>query len=70
MVRWNLQRDFPLYVPSFNIAPSQQVPVIVNTDSTDTADKSAAHDFPHFLRQVASVYSHGILKRLFDDPSR
>ncbi len=43
--------------------------MVVRTIS-DTADKSAAHDFPPFLRQVASVYSHGILKRLFDDPSR
>jgi putative SOS response-associated peptidase YedK len=30
MVRWNLQRDIPLYAPRFNIAPSQQVPVIVS----------------------------------------
>ena len=33
MVRWNLQREFPLYVPRFNIAPSQQAPVIVSTGS-------------------------------------
>jgi putative SOS response-associated peptidase YedK len=37
MVRWNLQRDFPLYVPRFNIAPSQQVPVIVSTDNAPDA---------------------------------
>ena len=37
MVRWNLQRDLPLYAPRFNIAPSQQVPVIVSTDSAPDA---------------------------------
>jgi len=37
MVRWNLQRDFPLYAPRFNIAPSQQVPVIVSTDNAPDA---------------------------------
>jgi hypothetical protein len=37
MVRWNLQRDFPLYVPRFNIAPSQQVPVIVRTHQASDA---------------------------------
>jgi putative SOS response-associated peptidase YedK len=37
MVRWNLQRDFPLYVPRFNIAPSQQVPVIVRTNQASDA---------------------------------
>jgi adenosylhomocysteine nucleosidase len=46
------------------------VPFTVVRTISDTADKSAARDFPHFLKQVASVYSHGILKRLFDDPSR
>jgi hypothetical protein len=34
---------------------------------SDAADESAARDFPRFLMQVASAYSHGILKRLFDD---
>jgi putative SOS response-associated peptidase YedK len=37
MVRWNLQHDIPLYAPRFNIAPSQQVPVIVSTDSAPDA---------------------------------
>jgi putative SOS response-associated peptidase YedK len=37
MVRWNLQRDFLLYVPRFNIAPSQQVPVIVSTNQAPDA---------------------------------
>jgi len=37
MVRWNLQRDFPLYVPHYNIAPSQQVPVIVTADGAPDA---------------------------------
>ena len=34
-VRWNLQRDLPLFVPRFNIAPSQQVPVIVHNDGAN-----------------------------------
>jgi adenosylhomocysteine nucleosidase len=46
------------------------VPFTVVRRISDTADKSTARDFPHFLRQVASVHSYGILKRLFDDPSR
>jgi putative SOS response-associated peptidase YedK len=37
IVRWNLQRDIPMYAPRFNIAPSQQVPVIVSTDSAPDA---------------------------------
>jgi len=37
IVRWNLQHDIPLYAPRFNIAPSQQVPVIVSTDSAPDA---------------------------------
>jgi adenosylhomocysteine nucleosidase len=46
------------------------VPFTVVRTISDDADESAAHDFPRFLRQVASVYSHGIIKRLFDDPAR
>ena len=38
---------------------------VVRTIS-DAADESAASDFPRFLIQVASAYSHGILKRLFE----
>src|SRR5262249_23471289 len=43
------------------------VPFTVVRTISDAADESAARDFPRFLMQVASVYSHGILKRLFDD---
>jgi len=43
------------------------VPFTVVRTISDAADESAAHDFPRFLMQVASAYSHGILKRLFDD---
>ena len=43
------------------------VPFTVVRTISDDADESAARDFPRFLMQVASVYSHGILKRLFDD---
>jgi putative SOS response-associated peptidase YedK len=37
MVRWNLQRDLSLYAPRFNIAPSQQVPVILSADGAPDA---------------------------------
>ena len=46
------------------------VPFTVVRTISDAADESAAHDFPRFLTQVASAYSHGILKRLLDDPAR
>jgi adenosylhomocysteine nucleosidase len=46
------------------------VPFTVVRTISDAADESAAHDFPRFLTRVASAYSHGILKRLFDDPAR
>ena len=39
MVRWNLQRDLPLYAPRFNIAPSQQLPVIVSADGAPDAER-------------------------------
>ena len=41
------------------------VPFTVVRTISDAANESAAHDFPRFLTQVASAYSHGILKRLF-----
>jgi putative SOS response-associated peptidase YedK len=31
-IRWNLQRDIPLFAPRYNIAPSQEVPVIVRNE--------------------------------------
>jgi len=46
------------------------VPFTVVRTISDAADESATHDFPLFLRQVASAYSHGILERLFDDSAR
>jgi adenosylhomocysteine nucleosidase len=46
------------------------VPFTVVRTISDAADESAAHQFPSFLTQVASAYSHGILKRLFSDPAR
>ena len=42
------------------------VPFTVMRTISDAADESAVHDFPRFLKQVASAYSHGILKRLFE----
>ena len=32
-IRWNLQRDFPHFIPRYNIAPSQEVPVIVRKEN-------------------------------------
>jgi len=29
---WNLQRDLPIFTPRYNIAPSQEVPVIVRNE--------------------------------------
>jgi adenosylhomocysteine nucleosidase len=46
------------------------VPFTVVRTISDAADESVTHDFPLFLKQVASAYSHGILKRLFDDLGR
>jgi len=31
-IRWNLQRDLPIFTPRYNIAPSQEVPVIVRNE--------------------------------------
>ena len=46
------------------------VPFTVVRTISDAADESASHDFPLFIRQVASAYSHGILKRLFRNTAR
>jgi adenosylhomocysteine nucleosidase len=46
------------------VALEYQVPVAVIRTISDTADESAVVDFPKFINKVASVYSHGILKRL------
>jgi adenosylhomocysteine nucleosidase len=46
------------------------VPFTVVRTISDAPDESATHDFPLFLKQVASAYSHGILKRLFNDLGR
>ena len=43
------------------------VPFTVVRTISDADDESAAHEFPRVLMQVASAYSHGILKRLLDD---
>ena len=32
---FNLKRALPLFVPRYNIAPSQEVPVIVQNDGTN-----------------------------------
>jgi len=38
-IRWNLQRDLPLFAPRYNVAPSQEVPVIVrNEDRNEEGD--------------------------------
>ncbi len=41
-----------------------QIPLAVVRTISDGADESAAADFPKFISRVASVYSHGILKRV------
>jgi adenosylhomocysteine nucleosidase len=41
-----------------------RVPFAVIRTISDAADEGAATDFPRFVHQVASVYSHGILKHL------
>jgi adenosylhomocysteine nucleosidase len=40
------------------------VPAVVIRTISDSADEGAPADFPNFVRQIASAYSHGILKRL------
>src|SRR5882724_12929537 len=30
-IRWNLRGDFPIFAPRYNIAPSQDVPIIIRT---------------------------------------
>src|SRR5262249_52954314 len=46
------------------------VPFVVIRTISDGADEGAAVDFPRFARQIASVYSHGILKNLLADGPR
>jgi putative SOS response-associated peptidase YedK len=36
-LRWNLQGDLPSFAPSYNIAPSQSVPVIVKGERGNEA---------------------------------
>jgi putative SOS response-associated peptidase YedK len=36
-IRLNLQGDFPLFTPRYNIAPSQEVPVIVRNEERNEA---------------------------------
>ena len=40
-VRWNLQRDFPLFTPHYNIAPSQELPVIVRNEDRNEVKQIA-----------------------------
>ncbi|HET6511381.1 MAG TPA: 5'-methylthioadenosine/adenosylhomocysteine nucleosidase [Candidatus Kapabacteria bacterium] len=46
------------------VAFEHKVPVIVIRSISDNADHSAHVDFPKFVEQVASYYSHGIVKNL------
>jgi adenosylhomocysteine nucleosidase len=41
-----------------------KVPFVIIRTISDSADDSAHIEFPKFIQQVASVYSHGILQRL------
>lgn len=38
------------------------IPFAIVRTVSDSADEHAPVDFPHFVREVASVYSHGILR--------
>jgi putative SOS response-associated peptidase YedK len=38
---FNLQRDIPLLIRRYNIAPSQEVPVIVQNDGVNKPEDSA-----------------------------
>jgi adenosylhomocysteine nucleosidase len=44
-----------------------QVPFVIIRTISDAADEGAAVNFPRFVQQIASVYSHGILKNLLAD---
>jgi adenosylhomocysteine nucleosidase len=46
------------------------VPFAVIRTISDAADEGATTDFPRFVRQVASAYSHGILKNLLGARAR
>src|SRR5262249_7219491 len=41
-----------------------RVPFVVIRTISDAADEAASTDFPRFIRHVASVYSHGIVRNL------
>jgi len=43
------------------------VPFAVMRTLSDSADDTAHVDFPRFLREVASHYSHGILRRFLTE---
>jgi adenosylhomocysteine nucleosidase len=45
------------------------VPFVVIRTISDSADEGAVADFPRFVKHVASVYSHGILKNLLNYPA-
>lgn len=46
------------------VAYEHNVPLIVVRSISDNADHSAHLDFPRFVAEVASHYSHGIVKRI------
>jgi adenosylhomocysteine nucleosidase len=43
-----------------------QIPLTVIRVISDSADEKAEIDFPGFIKDVASKYSHGILKNIYD----
>lgn len=43
------------------------VPCAIVRTISDTADEQAAAAFPRFVRDVASIYSHGILRNVLRD---
>lgn len=46
------------------VCHEHEVPFVVLRTISDAADEAASVDFPSFLEQVASAYSHGILEKL------
>ena len=68
-IRWNLKRDFPLFGPRYNIAPSQEVPVIVHNDARNEVKLmkwglvlSWAHD-PSIGQQMINARAESLLEK-------
>ena len=49
---WNLYGDFSGYFPRYNIAPSQDVPVIVRNEGRNELRQCAGRDWCHRGRKI------------------